>query len=69
MQRDLSEYDIAYPEPPLAQRRRDRRASASRAEREPVLAALGFAAVGRKGLLHLMAGSKESEAGPWPKAA
>ncbi len=54
VQRDLSEYDIAYLfVDGIAERLR------SGQKREPVLAAWGFAAEGRKVLLHLMAGFKE----------
>jgi putative transposase len=52
--RDLSEYDIAYLfVDGIAERIRPGQ------RREPVLAAWGFTAEGRKVLLHLMAGSKE----------
>jgi transposase-like protein len=52
--RDLSEYDIAYLfVDGVAERIRPGQ------RREPVLAAWGFTAEGRKVLLHLMAGSKE----------
>ena len=52
--RDLSEYDIAYLfVDGIAERIRPGQ------RREPVLAAWGFTAEGRKILLHLMAGSKE----------
>jgi putative transposase len=52
--RDLSEYDIAYLfVDGIAERIRPGQ------KREPVLAAWGFTAEGRKVLLHLMAGSKE----------
>jgi putative transposase len=53
-QRDLSEYEIAYLfVDGIAERLRPG------AKREPVLAAWGFTAEGRRVLLHLMAGSKE----------
>jgi putative transposase len=53
-QRDLSEYEIAYPfVDGIAERLRPG------AKREPVLAAWGFTVEGRRVLLHLMAGSKE----------
>ncbi len=54
VQRDLSEYDIAYLFiDGIAERIRPGQ------KREPVLAAWGFTAGGAKVLLHLMAGSKE----------
>jgi putative transposase len=52
--RDLSEYDIAYLfVDGIAERIRPGQ------RREPVLAAWGFSATGKRVLLHLMAGSKE----------